>query len=275
MTVSEIVTKVARRHLDEDDLRTDEGRADGALAGPVRSHGSVRADSSDDEPAAAAEAMLPSGGDRTQPAAMQPPDRGRPGPYDAAAVDAVSANDSERGRIAAGPAAPAAGPAGRWPYDSGLLKSEVGAAGAVPIAVPGSAPRIRADRPVDRRSPTGVPEAGRAARAADQAEPDHAFTALVPALLAGRVAASDSGGPTFPRVKAPPDRFTADAGGLQLGAVIARVDDGGRHVAQTLGDLETSLARLFQTQIEALQRLRERALDHERRWIEHAALRRV
>ena len=53
-----------------------------------------------------------------------------------------------------------------------------------------------------------------------------------------------------------------------------RVDDGSRQVAQTIGDLEASLARLFQTQIDALQRLSERALEQERRWVALAALRR-
>jgi len=53
-----------------------------------------------------------------------------------------------------------------------------------------------------------------------------------------------------------------------------RVEEGSRQVAQTIGDLEASLARLFETQIDALERLSERALEQERRWVALAALRR-
>jgi hypothetical protein len=55
----------------------------------------------------------------------------------------------------------------------------------------------------------------------------------------------------------------------------AQIDDGSRRIAQTVGDLDTSLARLFETQIESLQRLVERALEHERRWVDAAAMRRA
>ena len=64
-------------------------------------------------------------------------------------------------------------------------------------------------------------------------------------------------------------------GDRETGRAVETINESGRRLEDAIGDLERAMMRLFNTQIEALARLRERAEDHERRWIEQANARRA
>ena len=56
---------------------------------------------------------------------------------------------------------------------------------------------------------------------------------------------------------------------------VEAVSETSRRLEQTARDLETSLTHLFTTQIESLQRLRDRVDEQERRWVEQQSARRA
>jgi hypothetical protein len=84
----------------------------------------------------------------------------------------------------------------------------------------------------------------------------------------------------------PPDDFADDAfepaarsatntGSPRDQSSLDAVGEASRQLEQTARDLETSLTRLFTTQIETLQRLRDRVDEQERRWVEQQSARRA
>ena len=73
----------------------------------------------------------------------------------------------------------------------------------------------------------------------------------------------------------PAEHFDTDAGDRGLPFLVETIADHGRRFEEVLSDLEQSLTALFTTQIETLQRLRDQARDHDRRWAEQSANRRT
>ena len=65
------------------------------------------------------------------------------------------------------------------------------------------------------------------------------------------------------------------AGQPSVDSISDTVHETSRQLEQTARDLENSLTRLFATQIETLQRLRDRVDEQERRWVEQQAARRA
>ena len=75
---------------------------------------------------------------------------------------------------------------------------------------------------------------------------------------------------------APQDgRLGTNSGDRGLHPLIEMIGEHGRRFEEALSSLEQSLTALFTTQIETLQRLRDQARDHYRRWAEQAANRRT
>ena len=72
----------------------------------------------------------------------------------------------------------------------------------------------------------------------------------------------------------PADR-AATTGSSPDQSPVETVDETSRRLEQTARDLETSLTHLFTTQIESLQRLRDRVDEQERRWVEQQSARRA
>ncbi len=70
-------------------------------------------------------------------------------------------------------------------------------------------------------------------------------------------------------------RGRPQSGGSHNQSQLDAVGESSRQLEQTARDLETSLTRLFTTQIETLQRLRDRIAEHERRWVEQQGARRA
>ena len=58
-------------------------------------------------------------------------------------------------------------------------------------------------------------------------------------------------------------------------SIVERIDEHGRRMEDIVGGLEQSLAALFESQTETLNRLRDRVLEHDRRWLEQSANRRA
>jgi len=73
----------------------------------------------------------------------------------------------------------------------------------------------------------------------------------------------------------PVDRSPSAGGGSHNQSSADAVNESSRQLEQTARDLETSLTRLFATQIETLQQLRDRVAEHERRWVEQQSARRA
>jgi hypothetical protein len=71
------------------------------------------------------------------------------------------------------------------------------------------------------------------------------------------------------------DQSDAGAHSQVLDAIIERIGDHGRRLDDALGELERSLAGLFASQTETLNHLRDRVLEHDRRWLEQSANRRA
>jgi hypothetical protein len=58
-------------------------------------------------------------------------------------------------------------------------------------------------------------------------------------------------------------------------SIVERIDEHGRRMEEVMTGLEQSLAALFASQTESLNRLRDRLLEHDRHWLEQAANRRA
>ena len=74
---------------------------------------------------------------------------------------------------------------------------------------------------------------------------------------------------------APAARSATNAGSSRDQSSLDAVGEATRQLEQTARDLETSLTHLFTTQIETLQRLRDRVDEQERRWVEQQSARRA
>jgi hypothetical protein len=57
--------------------------------------------------------------------------------------------------------------------------------------------------------------------------------------------------------------------------IVASISEHGRRMEDMFGELEQSLAAMFATQAETVSRLRDRVLEHDRRWLEQSANRRA
>ena len=86
-----------------------------------------------------------------------------------------------------------------------------------------------------------------------------------------------TGGAGFPSHDSfePADRSKTSTGSSPDQSPVEGVSETSRRLEQTARDLETSLTHLFTTQIETLQRLRDRVDEQERRWVEQQSARRA
>jgi hypothetical protein len=96
-----------------------------------------------------------------------------------------------------------------------------------------------------------------------------------PALLRGGEAARQAAPFRFGDAVQPGDHSDNASDNRGVHQLLETIADHGRRFEEVLSDLEQSLAALFTTQIETLQRLRDQARDHDRRWTEQSANRRT